>query len=252
MSTTTFEFTHRVNGTLTDATSVVMSDPTGAFGARRTDTAATVVADGTAMTRISAGVYQYELTDPAAGLTYEWWAEYTYDGITNRAEFTEAGGSGEAEASTGDYVDFDRYRDWYGELNAALRSRLERDDTETEDSSVMLAHAGKVNRRVDRLARARGWDTPIDTEHADYEAVRDAATDMFADSIARAYDPDNRGDTDNTPDDATPLKGEADLLEILGRGEDGTGATDAGWIPTGVTVLETAPVYPWQPDYRDN
>ena len=59
-----------------------MSDPTGTFGAERTDTSAVVVADGTAMVRASVGVYRYVLTPPALGLTYAWYAEAAYGGAT--------------------------------------------------------------------------------------------------------------------------------------------------------------------------
>lgn len=86
MSTTTLRFEFAVDGTLTDATTVLLSDPTGTFGVRRTDTNAVVVADGTAMTRSSAGVYSYEFTDPAARLTYNYWVEVVYDGATYRFE----------------------------------------------------------------------------------------------------------------------------------------------------------------------
>jgi len=94
MSTILLTFTHRVASVLTDADSVVLSDPTGTFGVKRTDTDAVVVADATAMTRTAAGTYQYSFTAPAEGLTYTWYAEWIYLGATYRAEFSyEAGGS---------------------------------------------------------------------------------------------------------------------------------------------------------------
>lgn len=255
MSSTTFQFVHRVNGVLTDATTVLMSDPTGAFGARRTDTSAAVVADGTAMTRVSAGVYQYELTDPAAGLTYEWWAEYTYDGITNRAEFSETGGVDLDAGTTGSYVNLVRARNKIGELNTALLSDLERTLAgASEDSSVVAQHQAEVNRYVDTLAALEyGWtDLPIDSDHAHYQAVSDAATEVFIDSLVEAarlasgaYDPANPV---RTLGGDPPLRGEARLRWLLEYAAPDDADTD-DWIPTGVATLEPEPRYPWSPDY---
>jgi hypothetical protein len=78
-----FTATWTVDGVLTDPdVPIVMSDPTNAFGARRSDTLAVVVNNGTAMTRVSAGVYTYDLVAPPAdGLTYEWWSEIVWQGV---------------------------------------------------------------------------------------------------------------------------------------------------------------------------
>lgn len=86
MSSRIITFTHRRNGVLTNVDSIVLSDPTGTFGAKRTDTDAIVVADGAAFTNVSTGVYQYTITDPAAGLTYVYWIEYVFNGATKRFE----------------------------------------------------------------------------------------------------------------------------------------------------------------------
>ncbi len=72
----------KIDGTLTNMTSVVLSDPTGTYGVRRTDTSATVVADGTAMTNTATGVYSHEFVDPADDITYEYYLEVTYGGET--------------------------------------------------------------------------------------------------------------------------------------------------------------------------
>lgn len=91
MSSTTIRFRLTVNGAATDATSVVLRDPTEAFGVRRTDTDAVVVAAGTAMEQVGTGVYEYAFEDPAAGLTYNYWVEYVYAGQTLRLERNLAG-----------------------------------------------------------------------------------------------------------------------------------------------------------------
>jgi len=89
MSTAHKEFS--VGGVLTNATSAVLSDPTGAFGIIRNDTGAVVVADGTAMVNTAVGIYDYTFTDPALDLTYTVWFELVYAGATYRDELVDVG-----------------------------------------------------------------------------------------------------------------------------------------------------------------
>jgi hypothetical protein len=71
-----------VDDVLTNMTTVKLSDPTGTYGVKRTDTGAVVVADGTAMTSAGNGLYRHEFTDPALDLTYEYYLEVVYAGET--------------------------------------------------------------------------------------------------------------------------------------------------------------------------
>lgn len=82
MSETTINFKFKINGVLTDATTVKLSDPTATFGVKRTDTDATVVADDTTMTHDGTGLYSHTFTDPAAELTYNYFVEVVYAGAT--------------------------------------------------------------------------------------------------------------------------------------------------------------------------
>lgn len=103
MSQTTITAYHYVDGVLKDATSAILSDETGLWGVRRTDylDADAVVLDGTAMTRISEGVYQYSFDDPAYDLTYEYAIEFVYSGITTRfSETIDGTPSGTAAAGS--------------------------------------------------------------------------------------------------------------------------------------------------------
>jgi hypothetical protein len=93
-------FTWRVGGVLTDVTSAVLSDPTAAFGVRRLDTGAVVVAAGTAMTHPALGTYQYSFADPAYGLIYNYWVEIVYLGNTYNIEHTVDGPSAPSPAPT--------------------------------------------------------------------------------------------------------------------------------------------------------
>ena len=93
MSNTTINFTFTVGGVPTNATSVVLRDAAATFGVRRTDTLATVVAAGTAMTNVGTGVYAHAFTDPEPNLTYTYWVEAVYSGATHRLQGTIAGGA---------------------------------------------------------------------------------------------------------------------------------------------------------------
>ena len=83
MSTSYARITFRnASDAVFDPTSVVLSDPTGTYGIKRNDNDAAVVADGTALTKISKGIYEKSFTDPAADLTYTAYFEYVIGGET--------------------------------------------------------------------------------------------------------------------------------------------------------------------------
>jgi len=82
--------TWTVDGELADPTSVKLSDPDGNFGVKRTDTDETVVADATAMTKESTGVYTHTFDDPADGLTYNYYVEVVHAGATYHFERNQA------------------------------------------------------------------------------------------------------------------------------------------------------------------
>lgn len=110
MSTVTIQETFKVNDILTDVTSVVLSDPTGTYGVKRDDTDETVVADSTAFTNTSTGVYSYEFTEPVgvSSITYTYWVEWVYEGETYRNEKTVLGATPALAStrSTSKYVDW--------------------------------------------------------------------------------------------------------------------------------------------------
>lgn len=93
MSTTSFSQSFKVDNVLVDVTSAKLSDPTGAYGIKRNDTDAVIVADGTVLTHDSTGVYSYSFTDPADSLVYTAWVEFVYAGATYRRELTLYGGT---------------------------------------------------------------------------------------------------------------------------------------------------------------
>ena len=83
--------TFHVAGELTNMTSVKLSDVTGTFGVKRNDTGAVVVPDGTEMTNVSLGVYEYEFEDPDYDLYYTYVLEVAYAGDVLWAEDTMFG-----------------------------------------------------------------------------------------------------------------------------------------------------------------
>jgi hypothetical protein len=99
----TISKTFRVGGVLTDMTSVKLSDVTAAFGVKRNDTDAVVVADNTALTHVSTGVYSYGFTDPAYDLSYTVALEVVYSQETHHLQWILAGpatpGSGTSGAA---------------------------------------------------------------------------------------------------------------------------------------------------------
>ena len=63
MPTLTIRKTWYVNGVPTNPESIVLSDSTGAYGIRRDDTGAVIVAADTPMNEVSTGVFEYTVAD---------------------------------------------------------------------------------------------------------------------------------------------------------------------------------------------
>jgi hypothetical protein len=79
---TLISFPWLIDDVPTDADSVVFSDAGGDFGLRRTDTEEVLIPAGTALDHDGVGEYSYDLDDPEAGITYEYWIRVVYDGET--------------------------------------------------------------------------------------------------------------------------------------------------------------------------
>lgn len=81
-----------VDGSPANVTSIVLADPTNAYGVRRTDTNAVVVPAGTAMANTGVGVYSYAFDDPATNLVYQYWEKVTdVDGVVYYFEKQRSG-----------------------------------------------------------------------------------------------------------------------------------------------------------------
>ena len=77
------------NGVLANPESIVLSDSTGAYGVKRTDTNGVVVNDGTAMTTTATGKHEYTFNEPTPGLSYAYSVEIV--GVSGLASFYVAG-----------------------------------------------------------------------------------------------------------------------------------------------------------------
>lgn len=98
MATRTVRATFRIDDVLVDPTSATLADMDGVYGVRRTDTNEVVVSAGTAMTRMSLGVYSYSFTS-VDGVAYTASVKFVHGGNEYYKDFdfaatTPAAGSG--------------------------------------------------------------------------------------------------------------------------------------------------------------
>ncbi|MHC4705416.1 MAG: hypothetical protein ACYTFQ_33145 [Planctomycetota bacterium] len=85
MATRLISKTWKVEDVLTDVTTALLSDPTGAYGVKETVSGTVTVADGTAMTKSATGTYEYSFTD-TEDIAYTAYVEFVYDGATYHFE----------------------------------------------------------------------------------------------------------------------------------------------------------------------
>jgi len=76
------EYTHEVGGVPTDADSVVLSDSGSLYGIKRSDDEVIVIDDGTVMTNVGTGLYEYDFNDPAYDIIYDYSIEVEYPAAT--------------------------------------------------------------------------------------------------------------------------------------------------------------------------
>ena len=88
----TIRKTWNVDGTPANPTSIVLRDPTAAYGIKRDDTGAVIVAAGTALSQVATGVFEYTVPGVDAGTTYTAWIEIVYAGETYHFEITAIAG----------------------------------------------------------------------------------------------------------------------------------------------------------------
>ncbi|MHC4372171.1 MAG: hypothetical protein ACYSW8_31590, partial [Planctomycetota bacterium] len=85
MATRLISKTWKVEDVLTDVTTALLSDPTGAYGVKETVSGTVTVADGTAMTKSATGTYEYSFT-ATEDIAYTAYVEFVSDGATYHFE----------------------------------------------------------------------------------------------------------------------------------------------------------------------
>ena len=170
----TFYFKFKINGVLTDATSVTLDNSDSSIGVIRNDTSASVVAPGTAYTHVSTGIYSYTFTAPAAGLTYTRWTKAVYDGTPYYFEkvFTDAG-----TGASGYYCDADDLIAIQGESNLSALSNQENNDATIDYNRIQSAF-DKVDGDLNNWLRVRGFSYPLPESSANWDEFSAIAARM--------------------------------------------------------------------------
>jgi len=166
----------QVDGVLTDPTSVVLRDATGTYGIKRNDTDAIVVASGTALTKLSTGVYQYTFEQPVDGIAYTAWVEVVYLGETYRFEEDLAGTS----AATDLTIDYNGLVELIGRKFFGKREDFSADETADIDDIIRFG--------LQAVYRAHSWsflrptqDIVTEADESTYDLP--AAFDGFDDNL---------------------------------------------------------------------
>jgi len=188
MSTVRLRF--KKGDVLTDATGVVLSDVTATFGVKRDDTDAVVVAAGTAMTRMSTGVYEHTFDDPAGFLdsTYTFVPEVTYGGEIYRFPDTQAGPTSDAGRLIG-VTDAKTYLDVTGtDDDTVIGNMLDAATVALEKAAGRHLVSTAVTEYLDGQAERRVWlqepAESITSVHVDSDQGWDATSLISADDYA--------------------------------------------------------------------
>ena len=149
MSNVTFRIDFEIDGVASDPTSIVLSDPTGAYGVKDDSDDSVVVADGTAVTKSATGSYYYTLTTATAGSTYTAYFEYVLGGETYHSSDTQTAAS--AGLST--------FGNTGADIRAELNQRLNRSETTDQCNNYITA-------AIRRIARMGQWPDLHETDSA--------------------------------------------------------------------------------------
>lgn len=170
MATRTISKSWKVDGVLTDVTSAVLSDPTGTYGIKRDDTDAVVVADGTAMTHDSSGIYDYSFTD-TVNVSYTAYVEIVYSGATYYFEVDIPARLADSDAMVSSYSSL---LERVGHFLFGIRSGFSGDQTTDIEEcikdglhDVYTAHPWSFFRPMDEITTADGtsaYDLPTGFE----------------------------------------------------------------------------------------
>lgn len=213
-----------VDDVLTNVTTAKLSDPTGAYGVKRNDTDAVVVADGTDMTRTATGTYEYSFAD-AVDVAYTAYIEIVYEGATLRFEVDLA-----ARPSTGAMVvSYSSLLERVGHHLFGIRSEYSGDQTTDIEEcirdglrDVYAAHSWSFFRPVKEITTTAPYSTGTITIASGVVTLSEGTFPSWA-AVGvlkidnEYYDVDTRdGDTQVTLEDTSVTEADASSYE-LGR-----------------------------------
>jgi hypothetical protein len=187
MPTVTIRRTWTVNGVLTDVTTALLSDPTGTYGLKRDDTGATVVADGTAMTKEATGTYTYEFTDLEDGVAYTAFVEFVYAGQTYHFEHDIEATTAVATTSlvaTGWTRNILTFQDCYERAVNFLRANAHDVPTRTTGPPELLR--GAIIDAYEHVLNAYDWPALEGVCRVPIRAERTTGTVTYTNSTRRA------------------------------------------------------------------
>lgn len=194
MGTITIRRTFQVDGVYVDPTSVKLSDPTGTYGVKRDDTGAVVVADGTAMEKVTTGIYQYSFTEPADGLSYTAYVEIVYGGATYHFEHDF-----EDQEPDGDglyYCERQDIEDRFGTTNVQKWADLDNDQDGATIARRILAARRYAYEQINAQMRRSRYAIPL----ADDDGETPYDISEIAANLAGVWLYENRGVTDYDDD----------------------------------------------------
>lgn len=138
MSSKLITFTHSVGDPeiLTDVTSIFFRDETATYGMRRVDDLSIVVPAGTIFPRKSVGRYELLVTDLIPGVEYDYWIEWTFNGITQRQNRTFVADGG---TPTSPFTTYEKFITRWGESNIRNLSNKDNKSVSVNFSAVQDA-----------------------------------------------------------------------------------------------------------------
>lgn len=193
MGTRLISKTWRVDGVLTNVTTAKLSDPTGTYGVKRNDTDAVIVADATAMTKASTGVYEYSFTD-AEGIAYTAYVEIVYGGATYRFEVDLP-----ARSTSGAMVcSYSSLLERVGHFLFGIRSGFSTDQTDDIEEcikdglhDVYAAHSWSFFRPVEEITTVSGtaaYNLPAACEAIEGDLHYDPGESDFYPPVEQRHD----------------------------------------------------------------
>lgn len=176
----TINFNIVIDDVYVDADSTpVLEDADDVYGVKREDNDDVVVAAGTAMTRIGAGIYRYIFDEPAPGLVYNYSVKWILDGVTNY--FNGIVSSDLADnIVNGRYAFFDIMNSRFGAENIQSWASISGDSDDSQQKGEAInAAIVQADEYVDLVLRGGCYKLPFATVPQILKNVGSALAGVF-------------------------------------------------------------------------